>query len=331
MAPRRRLFAIVLAIATTLVAGIVACSSSSSTTIPPTTGILIRAETLTAGRGCGPGPTQLRKYAVVVYSINPALAGTPAEGDAKSYDFPLTGNVFDCYADGAFISLPSTAGNSTFRLEVYAYSEDAYEGSAADIERAGLAADATTLRIKTPTWTTDCIATQQTNVQALANCGPLRPGLSGLGGQVGPTKITLETSTFKLQEGRLATCATAPPPDDAGTDAATDAGQDADVVDGATDAGLADAEAGAPVDAGPPLTFAQVRVRPRINATIVGPEEVVSCPTPYVADVTSASGPATYQLDVELLDSAGNLVSAGARTVCTVTTRTGETSPAKCP
>jgi hypothetical protein len=172
------------------------------------------------------------------------------------------------------------------------------------------------------------MATQLPNVETLANCDPIQPGLGGLGEAAGPTSIELDTGKTFTVLGRPATCAGGV--GDAGADAASDAGEDAEAPEGASDAGDAgETDAAPPVDAGPPLTFAQVRVRPRINAIVVGPSQVLTCPTPYRAEVSA--DPATYQLDVELLDSAGNLILPGAQTVCTVTSQSGGTSSAVCP
>ena len=316
----QRRVASVIAIGATLAgAGLAACSGASSTALPPTTGILIRAETLTAGYGCGKDPTQLFKYAVVVFGYG----GTGDEGSRASYTQPVTSNVFDCYTDGAFISLPPQAGSSSFRLEVYAYNEPAFSAARTTSESAGTNTSAETgLRGTTPTWTTECTATQQENVQALASCDPLAPGLSGLGGEAGATRITLATSRFDLGDGGIATCGP-DPSTDGGLDGGDEGGIEADASD---DAGDAAAEAEAP-PAGP-RRFTTVRIRPRINASIVGPTIDLACPAPYLADV--APEPIRYELDVALLDQSGNLVEGG-QTVCTVTSVPGTTSSAVCP
>jgi hypothetical protein len=313
----------VFAVVTVLVAaGLAACSGSSSTALPPTTGILIRAETLTAGHGCGKDPTQLFKYAVVVFGYG----GSGDESTRASYTQAVTSNVFDCFTDGAFISLPPTNGSSSFRLEVYAFNEPAYSAARTRIDTAGTNTTPDLgLRGTTPTWTTECTATQQENVQALASCAPLAPGLSGLGGETAKaTRITLATARFELPDGRVATCGTDLPTSDGGLDGGDEGGLGPDASD---DAGDASAEAAAP-DAGGPIRFTTVRVRPRINATIVGPSVDLACPTAYLADV--APEPVRYELDVALLDSAGQLVEGG-QTVCTVTSVPGETSSAVCP
>ncbi|MBX3199337.1 MAG: hypothetical protein KF894_14485 [Labilithrix sp.] len=329
--PRRaRLAALAFALTIALVLSAVACGSSSSTSLPPTTGILIRAETLTAGRGCGTAETQLFKYVVVVFQYS---GGDP--NLRASYDAVVTSNAFDCYTDGAFISLPTIDGNATFRLEVFAYNRPAYEVAPASIDaapvlgrartpedRARLATFAGELRERTtPTWTTECTATQQANVQALASCDPLSPGLAGLGGGAAPpTRIALDTTRFELPDGRAALCAPATQAPDAGAEP-DDAGADEPDAAG-------DVDAGEPGDAGAPLSFAKVRVRTRIGAQVIA-DAVVTCPTSFVADVVPE--PLAYELDVGLLDPAGARVDPGAQTLCTVTTRTGTTSSAVCP
>ncbi len=316
----RRLVASVIAVLTLLVAsGLAACSGSSSTALPPTTGILIRAETLTAGHGCGRDPTQLFKYAVVVFGYG----GTGDPAARSSYTEAVTSNVFDCFSDGAFISLDPKNGSFTFRLEVYAFNEPAYAAARTTIDTAGT--DTTGLRGTSPTWTTECSATQQADVQALASCLPLAPGLSGLGGTAGATRITLATARFNLPNGAVASCGPDPASPDGGDgldggDGGNGSGPDASDGDASSDASAP--EAGAPVH------FTTVRVRPRVNATVAGPSVDLACPAAYLADV--APEPVRYELDVALLDGKGNLVTNG-QTVCTVTSVPGATSSAVCP
>ncbi len=301
--------------ATLAVLGAIACSGSSGTTVKPTTGILVRAETLTTGRGCGRSPTNLFKYAVVVFGYE---SGDPLA--ASSYTRRLTAKVFDCYTDGSFIELAAVNGNSRYRLEVYAYNEPAYSGSRELIETAGT--NTTQLKTTSPTWTTECTATQQRDVQALALCTPLAPGLTGLDGTVDATRITLDTTRFQLQGGRTAFCRTAPS-EDAGVDAGEDAGEDAGLEDaGAEDAGDAGGDAGE--GAGPPVPFTTARIRYR-TATLLGPVIDLPCPSVYTADVPAE--PARYDIDVGLLDDTLPL----GQVTCTATTQTGTTSSAACP
>lgn len=318
---KRRLELLPVVLASVLV-GAFACSGSTSTGYRPTTGILIRAETLTTGRGCGREPTNLYKYAVVVFGYT-----SGDELDPVSYQRPVTANVFDCFTDGAFIELTPVQDNPRFRLEVYAYNEQAYTPARDLIESAGT--NTTQLRATSPTWTTECTAIQQRDVQTLALCSPLAPGLSGLGGVVGATRIALHTTSFRLADGRIASCGGAGDagvPDAGGLE--PEAGLlDADVPDasdqdGANAPGAGDAD---PVDAGAAVTFTTARVRWRSGAR-VGPTIDVHCPETFTADV--AGGPARYQLDVGLLDERGTPVG---QTVCSVTTQTGTTSSAVCP
>ena len=81
-------------------------------------------------------------------------------------------------------------------------------------------------------------------------------------------------------------------------------------------------------DAGVPVSFAKVRVRTRIGAQVIA-DTVVTCPSIYSAEV--APEPVRYDLDVGLLDSAGERVDPGTETACTVTSTTGKTSSAVCP
>lgn len=319
-----------LAIATValvaMAAVVAACADSSDNGFTnPTTGILVRAESVTAGKGCGTAATNVYKYAVVVfgYTAGPAT-------DRASYTFPLYGNVYDCFADGEFINLPAVAGSFTYRLEVYAFNRAAYDASRGVIEgAAGNCAttgctntDASTgLPSASPTWTTVCTATQQPQVETLAFCDPLSAGLSGLsGGSVGATGLTLATSSFNLPGNRLASCGPglfdAGSPVDAG-DAGRDAGDGGDAGD-AGDAGE--------VDAGPlEVPFATARIRYRIGAT-VGPTVDLACPAPYQAQVASEA--AVYAVDVGLLDSAGTLVG---QTVCQGTAVPGQETAIVCP
>ncbi|MBX3233696.1 MAG: hypothetical protein KIT84_21355 [Labilithrix sp.] len=323
----------------TVLFGAVACDDVSSGGIPPATGILIRAETLTTGRGCGRGPTQLFKYAVVVY-------GYSGEGDPavrSNYTRPAVANVFDCYVDGTFLELAPVGSNQTYRLEVYAYNEAAFSKSSGAILSAGTNVDVLRNTKPPPTWTTECTATQSAEVETLALCDPLSAGLGAFGVTPAATQISLATQSFRLPDGRLAVCGpTATPPDagepDAGEDDAgePDAGlEDADAGDDAGDAeagdaGVADDAGDAGDDAGAPTSglvpFTIARIRPRIGNTVAAEPIDVTCPSPYLADV--GPDPAEYTVDVGLVDDRGTVVG---QTACIVTTETGIPNPAICP
>ena len=327
-------------LAASVVASVVACSGASSSELPPTTGIILPAETLTAGYGCGTKPTQLFRYAVVVFRYGQEdggeAAGDPSE--PSSYRRALTSNVFDCFSDATFSSLVGSTYSGVrldlFRLEVFAFNADAYAAARGIIDvastnprEASLEQLVSELRGTSPTWTTECTATQLQHVQSLATCAPLSPGLTGVGGTIGPTKISLGTASFRLADGRTATCATEP---DADAGAGGDAGDsgallEPDAGEAAPDAGDADAA----VEAGQPITFHTVRVRARVGASIVGTPVDIPCPTPFVLEVPPGS--VQYHLDVGLLDSAENLVDPSAVTTCSVTSQPGVTSSAVCP
>jgi hypothetical protein len=158
-----------------------ACSGTTAVGgLTPVTGIIIRADSLVSGHGCGRGPGQVYKYVAVVVNAD----GTP-----------VAGAVYDCFADGAFVNLgPSDAGSLDFTVDIFAYSYDAYckqdgcgdagvPGQPGAIENA--AGSPAALQSLSPTWTTTCRATQQLNIEVLAVCDPF-PGLS----------ITLRTAVF---------------------------------------------------------------------------------------------------------------------------------------
>lgn len=292
-----------------LVAMFVACSGSgSSTGIPPITGIVIRAETLTTGRGCGRGENQLFKYAAIVYGY------TEGPIDVKgSYRTPVTAGVYDCFADGTFVELPQTGGSFTFRLEVFAYSESAFVAARATIEAAGTNGDA--LRATSPTWTTTCTATQLRDVQALAVCEPLVSG-------VAPASIILRTGAFSRADGLVSVCGRAT------TDGGVDAGDAGDAGDAAADASEAGADGGDGGDAGTSAgtTFLTVRAKARANGAEVVPQTDIACPDTFV--IANATVGAAYEIDVTLLDGVGATVGS---TKCTAQAASGTETAATCP
>lgn len=341
----RTWFAIAVLVVTTLFFGLAACDDATSGGVPPVTGILIRAETLTTGRGCGTGPTQIYKYAVLVYGFT--------GGDAtkrESYQTFAAANSFDCYVDGEFVSLDTNVGNSLYRLEVYAYNAQAYNAMASTIEGTITASNtdksgrSDVFQRTNPTFTTECTSSQTDQVETLAQCDPLSAGLGAFVPQTDATSIVMATDSFHLPDGRTAVCVHGGTPDagadagDAGQDAGTDASDDAgdaglDAEAGDADSGVdsGDLDSGAPdADAGEspagPVTFGIVRVRARVGGTIVKDSVDLSCGTSYEADVPA--NPATYTIDVGLVDATGTPIG---QTACTVTTQTGKKSVVACP
>ncbi len=172
------------------VGSLAACDSTTvAATISPVTGIIIRSEGLVIGKGCGTGATQIFKYAAIV--IN-------------SDGVPVAGATYDCFADGTFVNLAATDGGSfSFQVKIAAFNAAAYNAQSAAIENAAGRADLAALAALKPTWTTDCTASQQQDIEVLAVCGPLTvPGSMG-----GPAaSIQLPTGSFISPDGGLARC-----------------------------------------------------------------------------------------------------------------------------
>lgn len=294
-----------------LAAAFLACSGTGGTAgLPPTTGVVIRAETLTSGRGCGREPTQLFKYAAVVFGLTPGADPQRSE----SYGVPVAGNLYDCFADGTFIELPETGGSFQYRIEIYAFNQVAFAREAARIAAAGT--DVAALREAAPTWTTQCSALQLEDVESLAVCEPLALGLAGLGGATPPAAVVLGTGNFPGADGGAFRCVALDAGMEAGADAAVDASADA-----AADAGLDAGEGGAPT---PAIGFAAVRVDYRAGDR--SPETAqIACPETFA--IRPAEAPSRYTLDVVLLDEADAAVGA---TRCTAVTSPGVESSASC-
>jgi hypothetical protein len=324
-----------------------ACAASTTATPVTTTGIVMPASTLTTQRGCGTAPSNVFKYAVVVF----AYEGNDASISAgTSYNFAIAGQTFDCFTDGVFVQLPVWNGSTSYRLEVYAYNQSAWNAQEAAVTtavattNASAASDAATaasskaastaLQSTSPTWTTQCRVTQSGEVETLATCDPVLAGTAGVaGGSIAPTTITVPTASFKLADGTTATCnpaaVTSAPASGDGGDGG-DAGDAADTGDAgdAGDAGVSPgggADAGAPGDGGAGVEFARVRIRWR-TAAVVGP--VVDVPCPGSSAIPVLSDPETYTIDIGLLDSAGNPIGT---TECSAVTQTGTASSAVCP
>lgn len=284
----------------------VACSESTGVGgIPPVTGIVIRAESLTQGRGCGTGASQVFRYAAVVYGMD----------GAGNFTVPRAANVFDCFTDGTFVQLAPVNGSLDFRVDVFVYTQPAYASQKATIDNASapeppLPTDAnpnpvapalavkTALEGTTPTWTTSCTATQQPDVRVLAACNPLAAGTGGLGGQ---------------------------------TDAATDGGGDAGAIVTLSLGSFPNAEGGTYRCSD---QFTKTRVRPRVGGTI-GEAVDLRCDrvdeqgtlVPVVFEVNPALAPANYEIDVGLVRADDTVLG---QTICRAGTTPGLKSSAVC-
>lgn len=284
--------------------GFLACGGSTTTaTIAPTTGIVVRAETLTSGKGCGRGATQVFKYVAVVLSRNSRQV--------------VAGNVYDCFADGTFVDLDPVDGSVRYDLEIFAYNESAAT-AAGDLKRFAL--DPVSLRTTGPTWSTLCRAEQLDNVLSLAQCAPLAQGLGGLGGAASSAKVTLSTKSFPLPDGGAFACGDGVPPST----------PPPVLVDGGADGGDGGAADGGPADAAAPTDAAAPRAATyrSIRYVASGRPEPVDLPCengPVVID--PAAAPADLRFDVAMFDANG---AALARTSCLAKTSPGLTSVAVC-
>jgi len=162
--------------------GVTACSST--TTVPPiqlATGITVQAAGLTTGIGCGTGPGQVYKYAAVMSD-------------------PHVGAVYDCFADAAFVNLPTTAdGGGLYTIDIFLYDQDAYNANTSQINAAVGASNALPILAAIPsTFTTSCSATQTGYLQTVAQCTPVAAS--------GPGSLQIATSSFALSDGGTIDC-----------------------------------------------------------------------------------------------------------------------------
>jgi hypothetical protein len=163
------------AVALVALAGAASCSSAGTTEIvAPITGIMVRAETVTRGRGCGLGATQVFRYVAVVFGRNPT--------NTAAFDQFVAGNVYDCFTDAQFVQLPVSGGTTDYQVRVYAYNATAYE-AAGDARIRAAATNPSNLPATNPTFSTTCSAQQILDVQTLAVCQPLTAGSAGAASQ----------------------------------------------------------------------------------------------------------------------------------------------------
>ncbi|MDB4938164.1 MAG: hypothetical protein JWP87_5136 [Labilithrix sp.] len=180
---------------------LLACSGTgTSDTLSPITGVTIRAESLTASRGCGRGTTQIFKYAVVILGRNPSSTGT--------FDVFIAGNVYDCFSDAQFVSLPASANSFEYDVQVYAYNEAAYQAAGGDAVVKPAAVNPTALPRTNPTLTTTCTAQQIPEVQSLAVCKPFSVGTGAFGTPAQPATVVLSAGSFARGDGGVVVCDT---------------------------------------------------------------------------------------------------------------------------
>jgi len=183
-------------------------NSDSGFVYTPVTGIKVEAATLVAGHGCGTGPGQVYKYAVVL----------TYDDEAGPQSVPAYAGVFDCFTDALFANLQADdSGSLSFNLNIYAYDRASYPQALDDVAFAD-DAGAVEQVASAATWTTTCTATQQTGISVVALCQPLEP-VGGSpeagpvdGGDAGPEagSIVVDTHGFVLAEGGAITCGASP-------------------------------------------------------------------------------------------------------------------------
>ena len=111
-------------VAAALVLG-TACSGSAAlaNTFTPITGVIVRADALVTGIGCGTKSDQIFKYVSVL-----------GQGNA-----PILASSSDCFSDTKFANLvPGPDGTLSFTVTVYAFSQAAYQASNANGEVDGV-------------------------------------------------------------------------------------------------------------------------------------------------------------------------------------------------
>ena len=100
--------------------------TDTATTLTPVTGILVRADALVSGIGCGMRDDQVYKYAAVITQRGDSGQEVTQHITADPTSAGI-GAVFDCFADGAFRQLlPGTDGTLSFIVEIYAFNYTAY-------------------------------------------------------------------------------------------------------------------------------------------------------------------------------------------------------------
>ncbi|MBL0196716.1 MAG: hypothetical protein IPQ09_21330 [Myxococcales bacterium] len=144
-----------------------ACETGTTADELSITGVVVRAEPLTRGTGCGTKAGQVYKYAAVA-----TRAGTDRVVDA---------GLYDCFADAAFVNLPPDEGGSyRFDIHVFAFDRGQHDaqagamGTALSRDDSGAPAGALTgFRALMTLAKTRCTVTQTLTVQSIASCEPL--------------------------------------------------------------------------------------------------------------------------------------------------------------
>jgi hypothetical protein len=244
---RRTLAALALAVAAGAALASSGACTSDTTTLPytPITGIIIRAQNLVSGVGCGTGDGQVYRYvATLTYALS------SAQSDACA-GYALT-NVFDCFADGAFENLPNGCGTATYQIDIYAYTAAGYASTnlpgnigctagAVNGQCGLIPAQLSASQKAAATWTSQCVGTQMSGSPVEASCTVLAMTSAGNDASAGDASGDGGDGA----NGSSDATGDGPTPDGEAADASpADA---ADAADASTQ-GATDADSGSPVD-----------------------------------------------------------------------------------
>ena len=138
-----------------------ACDTGSVADQIVVTSVIVRADQLTRGVGCGERPGQVYKYVVLVKG-----------GSEQTF----TGGVYDCFADAAFESLrdPRFVDGVAFTFNIYLFDKATYEASRRLIDSAPALTEPNLLEAS-PFGQAECTAIQRESVQTVASCSTPTP------------------------------------------------------------------------------------------------------------------------------------------------------------
>ncbi len=194
-----------ISVACTSPTGTTPTATNTASTFTPLTAIEVNAQSLFFRQGCGTGPGQVYKYAVVVLQKSGYTNACPGpDGGADASDDggdsgtpnlePVVGaGVYDCFTDAVFnlVSVSTNFGTTNeFDVDVDAYDLPTYEAQTSTITATvgdlvkGLSAtpkdecpanvDGDRAQLsQAANWTTTCVGTQQPQVQSMVACDQL--------------------------------------------------------------------------------------------------------------------------------------------------------------
>lgn len=155
-----------------------ACTDTTATEsvgYAPVTGIVVRSESAVGDLGCGPGASQVFKYAAVLRGPTDLGVGADAGADAglPTPDRLIAIGIYDCFSDGLFNEL---ATDASYGVDLYGFSKPSWDqngaaiGSLAGAAPASAAEASTKLLELKPISKTSCSAVQRTGIQTVASC-----------------------------------------------------------------------------------------------------------------------------------------------------------------